>query len=204
MPSLQTGGLRPPGAFGGEGGGPPQSLSGIPDPGAIARQKDVYLKMLDEQLKQGVTVLDQQVKYQRDYLNVQSEQQKKQFLMQLDQQMKAQEMVLTQQYNEQLMALQVQAGTQKAALEQQAMQLAMEYEQRKAEEHMYRQQYEIQQQQADMAARLAVDYQRFAPPSPQPGPRPTDMPPFVQGPCLTPGIPSYGGCSPMGSYSPMA
>merc|ERR1719382_258846 len=161
MPSLQTGGLRPPGAFGGEGGPPKQSLAGIPDPGAIARQKDVYLKMLDEQLKQSVTVLDQQVKYQREYLSVQCEQQKKQFLLQLDQQMKAQEMVLTQQYNEQLMALQMQAGTQKAALEQQAMQLTMEYEQRKAEESMYRQQYEIQKQQSDLAMKMAQDQQRM-------------------------------------------
>jgi len=170
--------MPPPGVGGGggsvlpPGGGaaaqlapPASATAGIPDPGAIARQKDVYLKMLDEQLKQGVTVLDQQVKYQRDYLNVQCEQQKKQFLLQLDQQMKAQEMVLTQQYNEQLMALQMQAGSQKAALEQQAMQLTMEYEQRKAEEHMYRQQYEIQRQQSDMATRLAQDYQRMQPPT---------------------------------------
>jgi len=144
--------------------GPPQLTNGIPDPGSIARQKDVYLKMLDDQLKQGINVLDQQVKYQRDYLTVQCEQQKKQFLLQLDQQMKAQEMVLTQQYNEQLMALQMQAGTQKAALEQQAMQLSMEYEQRKAEEHMYRQQYEIQQQQAEMAMKMSENYQRVASP----------------------------------------
>eukprot|EP00928_Gymnodinium_smaydae_P079937 TRINITY_DN63764_c0_g1_i1.p1 TRINITY_DN63764_c0_g1~~TRINITY_DN63764_c0_g1_i1.p1 ORF type:complete len:351 (+),score=61.91 TRINITY_DN63764_c0_g1_i1:137-1054(+) len=147
----------------GLGSAPPSLTQGIPDPGAIARQKDVYLKMLDDQLKQGINVLDQQVKYQRDYLSVQCEQQKKQFLLQLDQQMKAQEMVLTQQYNEQLMALQMQAGTQKAALEQQAMQLSMEYEQRKAEEHMYRQQYEIQQHQTEMAVKLARDYQRVVP-----------------------------------------
>lgn len=151
------------------GPGPPQSLTnGIPDPGAIARQKDVYIKMLDEQLKQGVTVLDQQVKYQKDYLTVQCEQQKKQFLLQLDQQVKAQEMALTQQYNEQLMALRMQADSQKAALEQQAMQLTMEYEQRKAEEHMYRQQYEIQKQQSEMATKMHQD-QHQRPPSPMPG-----------------------------------
>lgn len=159
-PSL---GMGPPPAMPlNPGAGPPTLTHGIPDPGAIARQKDVYLKMLDEQLKQSVTVLDQQVKYQRDYLNVQCEQQKKQFLLQLDQQMKAQEMVLTQEYNEQLMNLQMQAGSQKAALEQQAMQLAMEYEQRKAEESMYRQQYEIQKQQNDMAMKLQQDQQRAA------------------------------------------
>merc|ERR1711924_519773 len=78
---------------------------------------------------------------------VQCDQQKRHFLLQLDQQMKAQDMLLTQQYNEQLMSMQMQAGTQKAALEHQATQLSMEYEQRQAET-MYRQQYEIHQQQA--------------------------------------------------------
>eukprot|EP00927_Polykrikos_kofoidii_P011872 TRINITY_DN15079_c0_g1_i1.p1 TRINITY_DN15079_c0_g1~~TRINITY_DN15079_c0_g1_i1.p1 ORF type:complete len:303 (+),score=41.88 TRINITY_DN15079_c0_g1_i1:97-909(+) len=153
--------------------GPPMMSACIPDPAAIARQKEVYLKMLDEQLKQGISVLDQQAKYQRDHLSVQCDQQKKQFLMQLDQQMKKQEMVLTQQYNEQLLQLQMQAGTQKAALEQQAMHLSMEYEQRKAEEQMYRQQYEIEQQQREMAMRSLQEFQRVSGPLTQlPGPPP--------------------------------
>lgn len=154
---------------------PPALTQDLPDPAAIARQKDVYHKMLDEQLKQGISVLDQQTKYQRDFLAVQCEQQKRQFLLQLDQQMKAQEMVLTQQYNEQLMALQTSSGQQKAALEQQAMQLAMEYEQRKAEETMYRQQYEIQRQQMEMAMKMSQDYSKIKlaaghSGAPQPGP----------------------------------
>merc|ERR1719343_573524 len=87
----------------------------------------------------------------------------------------AQEMVLTQQYNEQLMELQTQSGTQKAALEQQAMQLSMEYEQRKAEEHMYRQQYEIQQTHAAMSAKMQQDFQRVAPTMPGPVPQPPSV-----------------------------
>uniref|UniRef100_A0A7S1PMB4 Uncharacterized protein n=1 Tax=Alexandrium catenella TaxID=2925 RepID=A0A7S1PMB4_ALECA len=145
-PLLQLGPLRPL---------PGRPLA-VPDPAAVSRQKDVYLKMLDEQLRQGVIVLDQQVKYQKDYLEVQCEQQKKHFLLQLDQQRRSQEMALGQQYNEQLMSLQMQAGAQKAAVEQQAMQLAMEYEQRKAEEEMYRQQHEIQQQQRGLAVKLVT------------------------------------------------
>lgn len=224
-------GMSGPGNF--QPGGPPSLTQSIPDPGAIARQKDVYLKMLDDQLKQGINVLDQQVKYQRDYLNVQCEQQKKQFLLQLDQQMKAQEMVLTQQYNEQLMVLQTQAGTQKAALEQQAMQLSMEYEQRKAEEHMYRQQYEIQQQQTEMAVKMARDYQRLIPGSSPPGVETRGTlgpglgsPPMMQPPpdlvvrdipggripsYTPPALPNFSGgpgfqmptIGPPGSYSPM-
>merc|ERR1712125_280769 len=61
------------------------------------------------------------------------------------------------------------------------MQLSMEYEQRKAEEHMYRQQYEIQQQQTEMAVKMARDYQRIVPPSPEGSrsPEPSYVPPPV-------------------------
>merc|ERR1719421_2348323 len=39
---------------------PPASvLASMPDPSTIAKQKDGYMKMLDDQLKQGTTVLDQ-------------------------------------------------------------------------------------------------------------------------------------------------
>jgi len=178
-PGSDRGGSYVPQPMGPPGFGPPPgasppggNLSGaLPDPEAIARQKEVYLKMLDEQLNQGLSVLDQQVKYQRDYLQVQVEQQKRQFMLQLEQQMKAQDMALTQQYNEQLMALQLQAGNQKAALEQQAMQLSMEYEQRRAEESMYRQQYDIQRQQMEMAVKMSADYERMGPlGAPQPPP----------------------------------
>merc|ERR1711959_25394 len=58
---------------------PPASvLASMPDPPTIAKQKDGYMKMLDDQLKQGTTVLDQQMKYQKDYLYAQADQQKKQ------------------------------------------------------------------------------------------------------------------------------
>mmetsp|Transcript_28611 Transcript_28611/g.46032 ORF Transcript_28611/g.46032 Transcript_28611/m.46032 type:complete len:263 (+) Transcript_28611:39-827(+) len=141
---------------------PPPALSAnLPDPDAIARQKEVVLEMLDEQLKQGMSVLEQHIKYQREYLQVEREQQTKQFLLQLDQQMNAQDMKLTQHYNEQMMALQLQAGQQKAALEQQAMQLSLEYERRRAEESMYRQQYDIQRQQMQLVSKMTEDYQRM-------------------------------------------
>merc|ERR1719395_452914 len=82
--------------------GPPSSvLAGMPDPATIAKQKDGYMKTLDEQLKQGTTVLDQQMKYQKDYLYAQADQQKKQYIMEVDQQVKTQEMGLSQQYNQQ-------------------------------------------------------------------------------------------------------
>merc|ERR1719456_2089029 len=41
--------------------GPPASvLASMPDPATIAKQKDGYTKMLDDQLKQGTTVLAKQ------------------------------------------------------------------------------------------------------------------------------------------------
>ena len=48
---------------------PPHSLTaGMPDPATIAKQKDAYMKMLDEQVKQGAAVLEAQVKHQKEYL----------------------------------------------------------------------------------------------------------------------------------------
>merc|ERR1712194_487359 len=104
---------------------PPQPLTmGMPDPATIAKQKDAYMKMLDEQVKQGTQVLEAQVKHQ--------------------------EMALDQQRMEQLMALRQQSAQQKAALEQQSMQLTMEYQQKKAEEEMQKQQFEMEKKQQEM------------------------------------------------------
>jgi len=72
---------------------PPQSLTvGMPDPSTINKQKDAYMKMLDEQVKQGASVLDAQCKHQKDYLKSQAEQQKAQFVMQIDMEVRQQEM----------------------------------------------------------------------------------------------------------------
>ena len=85
---------------------PPQPLTaGMPDPATIAKQKDAYMKMLDEQVKQGTLVLEAQVKHQKEYLLGQADQQKKQFIMQIDMEVMQQSMALDQQRMEQLMAL---------------------------------------------------------------------------------------------------
>eukprot|EP00746_Dinoflagellata_sp_MGD_P163822 gnl/MRDRNA2_/MRDRNA2_92074_c0_seq1.p1 gnl/MRDRNA2_/MRDRNA2_92074_c0~~gnl/MRDRNA2_/MRDRNA2_92074_c0_seq1.p1 ORF type:complete len:278 (-),score=87.07 gnl/MRDRNA2_/MRDRNA2_92074_c0_seq1:177-1010(-) len=146
---------------------PPQDLTvNMPDPVAIAKQKAGYMKMLDDQLKEGTNVLEQQLKYAKDYLYGQAAQQKKQYIMQIDQQVKSQEMALTQQYSQQLMSLQQQAAQQKAALEQQSMQLTMEYQRKKAESDMLMQQWEMQKTQYDMQVQMneqmAKMYQREA------------------------------------------
>merc|ERR1711862_528886 len=135
--------------------------AGMPDPSTIAKQKDAYMKMLDEQVKQGTQVLEAQVKHQKEYLLGQADQQKKQFIMQIDMEVKQQEMALDQQRMEQLMALQQQAAQQKAALEQQAMQLTMGYQQKKAEEEMQKQQYEMEKKQQEMQAKMQQEMAKF-------------------------------------------
>merc|ERR1711962_1794221 len=89
---------------------PPMSLTvGMPDPNTISRQKDAYSKMLEEQLKQGITVLDAQVKHQKDYLLAQADQQKKQFVMQIEMEVKQQEMQLRQQFEMEKQQAEMQA-----------------------------------------------------------------------------------------------
>jgi septal ring factor EnvC (AmiA/AmiB activator) len=141
---------------------PPQPLTtGMPDPSTISKQKDAYMKMLDEQFKQGTHVLDAQTTHQKDYLKSQADQQKKQFIMQIDMEVKQQEMALEQQRQEQLMTLQVQSQQQKSALEQQAMQLSMEYQQKKAEEEVQKQQYVMEKQQQEMQRKMAAEMEKF-------------------------------------------
>eukprot|EP00933_Yihiella_yeosuensis_P052832 TRINITY_DN50960_c0_g1_i1.p1 TRINITY_DN50960_c0_g1~~TRINITY_DN50960_c0_g1_i1.p1 ORF type:complete len:383 (+),score=75.28 TRINITY_DN50960_c0_g1_i1:80-1228(+) len=143
--------------------GEPQFLpADMPDPEAVSRQKDAYMKMLDQQLQQNLTVLDQRIKYQRDALTLKGEQQKKHLIMQLEQNIKAQDMALTQQYNQEVTSLQLNVGNQRAALEQQAMQVVLDYEQRKAEELLYRQQYEVHRKHALAAAEFAEEQRRAA------------------------------------------
>merc|ERR1719356_2275444 len=70
--------------------GPPQQptslTQGLPTPDSIAKQKEGYIKLLDDQLKQGQATLDQQRKQQTDYLHQQAQQQKDQVQMQIKQQ----------------------------------------------------------------------------------------------------------------------
>ncbi len=47
---------------------PAPLTTGMPDPNTIKKQKEAYVKMLDEQYKQGIMVLDAQAKHQKDYL----------------------------------------------------------------------------------------------------------------------------------------
>jgi len=141
---------------------PPVSLTaGMPTPETIRKQKDAYTQMLDQQLQQGMRVLAAQVKHQKDYLHAQAEQQKNQFYMQIDMEMKQQEMALAQSQAEQKMSLQQQASQQKQQLEAQAMMLGMEYQKKKSEEDVQRQQYEMESVQHEIQSRLTAEMHKL-------------------------------------------
>jgi len=162
---------------------PPQSLTiGMPDPATINKQKDTYNQMMDQQLKQGMDVLQAQVKYQKDYLHGQAQQQKAQFMMQIDMEVKQQEMQLEQQYAEQSMSLKAQEQEQRAALEMQAMQLTLDYNQRKSEDNMMKQQQTIEKNHNERQSEMHTEMVRISqqnPSLPPPGTFSNPMGPSV-------------------------
>lgn len=126
---------------------PPRLTSGLPDPASIAKQREGYLKALEEQEQQAIAVLEQQRAEQVSLLRTQGEQQKKKFFLEVNQQVAQNDIVLTQQYGEQTMLLNQQYSQQRGLLENQANTLIMEYQQKKAREDLEVQQYQLQCQQ---------------------------------------------------------
>merc|ERR1719183_3229704 len=126
---------------------PPRLTSGIPDPTAIAKQREQYLKALEEQERQAISVLEQQRVQQVGLLRAQGDQQKKKFYLEVNQQVSQNDIVLTQQHSEQMMVLNQQYSQQRGILENQANSLIMDYQQKKAHEDMMMQQYQLQVEQ---------------------------------------------------------
>lgn len=123
---------------------PPRLTSGIPDPSAIAQQREAYLRALEEQERQAINVLEQQRQQQVNLLRAQGDQQKKKFFLEVNQQVSQNDIVMTQQHSEQMMVLNQQYSQQRGLLENQANTLIMEYQQKKAHEDMMLQQYKLQ------------------------------------------------------------
>merc|ERR1740129_946696 len=133
----------------------PQNLTaGIPDPASIEHQKQQYSRAIDaEQQKEAQQIMAMA-------------QQQKQMLMRQSQQEKAQSYVTIDQYatygnsyvEEQTLAevayLQAESAQHRQALEQQASALALEYNQRKAQEDMMMRQHQIQKQYYENSQRL--------------------------------------------------
>jgi len=155
----------PPGAMAPMPTGPPQQpaslTQGLPTPEAIAKQKEGYIKLLDDQLKQGQATLDQQRKQQTEYLHQQAKQQKDQVEMQIKQQVHQQETMLNQSHSQQMMVVQQASSQQKVALEQQAMQLTMEYQQKKSQEEMMQKQQQLQKEHMEAQMKFAAEMQKM-------------------------------------------
>lgn len=126
---------------------PPKLTSGLPDPESIAKQREQYLKALEEQERQAIAVLEQQRAQQVGLLRAQGDQQKKKFFLEVNQQVSQNDIVLTQQHSEQMMVLNQQYSQQRGILENQANTLIMEYQQKKAQEDMLMRQYQLQVEQ---------------------------------------------------------
>lgn len=126
---------------------PPKLTSGLPDPESIAKQREQYLKALEEQERQAIAVLEQQRAQQVGLLRAQGDQQKKKFFLEVNQQVSQNDIVLTQQHSEQMMVLNQQYSQQRGILENQANTLIMEYQQKKAQEDMLMRQYALQVEQ---------------------------------------------------------
>jgi hypothetical protein len=123
----------------------PQRLtSGMPDPGSVAKQRESYLRALEEQERQAIGVLEQQRAQQVGLLRAQGDQQKKKFCLEVNQQVAQNDIVLDQQHSEQMMVLNQQYSQQRGILENQANALIMEFQQKKAQEDMMLQHYKLQ------------------------------------------------------------
>jgi hypothetical protein len=122
----------------------------MPDPQAIARQKDGYLKALDDEFNQGSNSLAAQIQARKQQLTDVAAQRKAEYNATVEREMQAQHCALDQQYNQQLIMLQQHAAHQKSALEQQALKLTMEYQQKANMEQMRQQQFEMARQQGEL------------------------------------------------------
>jgi len=88
-----------------------------------------------------------------------AEARKRQLMVEIDQQAKQQELQLSQQYSPQVIGLQQECHHQKLILEKQANDLTLEYHQRKAQEDLMLQQYEVQRQHYDEQMRICNEMQ---------------------------------------------
>jgi hypothetical protein len=122
----------------------------------VIKQKEEYVRTLDDQLRQGAALLDSQHKQQRESMHQAAEEQKNQFGQQVDRQVKMQEMDLDKQFLQVLQYVKQQATRQRSQLEQQAMQLSFEYQEKKVEEDMLSHQFELSKHQQALKTQMVA------------------------------------------------
>lgn len=157
------------------GNPPPLLTEGHPDPETVKRQKEGFVRQLDDQLQQGSVALDSQVKQERDMITAQAQQQKLHYFSQVDAQVRLQEMQLDQEYQQQLMRIRQQAMRQRQVLEQQALQLTYDWQEKKAQEDMLATNFALKREQVSIQERMAAAQPRVIVQSP--APRPYQPPP---------------------------
>lgn len=94
--------------------------AGLPTPDSIQRQKEMYARSLENQLKQGVDMLGAAHKQKTDSLLSTANKQKQEYNRMLDEHVKQQDQLLDKQYEQQVAALKQAAAQQRADLDRQA------------------------------------------------------------------------------------
>jgi len=147
---------------------PQQQQVVLPDPQAVAQQKDTYAKSLEQQLTQGRDQIIQENQHKKKALNDMSAHQKAMFALQVDQELKKQEAFADHEMNRKIHDLTKAAHDQRMILEQQAANLVMEYNTRKAEEQFSQQQQIIAKSHDEAQSQLHAQMSQLAPSPAQP------------------------------------
>jgi len=132
----------------------------MPDPATILKQKEAYVKMLDNQCAAGVSVIDGQFKHQVEYMRAHVDNQKKQLLAQMDLETKHHEVALQQQRTDQLLNLQRGFTHQRTILEQQAQSLIIQYQEKKKEEDMQKHKETMEKRQKELQEKIEKEVQK--------------------------------------------
>merc|ERR1719221_2315283 len=127
---------------------PAHSTANIPDPDSIDKQRAAYHKSIDAQLNQ------QQAQREKQMAMKGSELEKAQAYVAVDQYAQQYGRALDEQTLSEMMRFQEESAQHRAILEQQAAGLALEYNQKKAQEDMAFRQYEVQRQYYAQYAKL--------------------------------------------------
>jgi len=135
--------------------GPPQRLTaGMPDPASIEHQKLQYSRAIDLELQKEAQQVQAQAQQQKQMLMMRSKQEKAQSYLTIDQYATYGNMYVDDQTLAEIAYLQEESAQHRQILEQQASALALEYNQKKAQEDMMMRQYQIQKQYYENSQRL--------------------------------------------------
>merc|ERR1719221_504017 len=135
----------------------PRSLTaGMPDPASIEHQKHQYSRAIDAELQKEAQQVQARAQQQKQMLMKRSPQEKAQTYVTIDQYATYGNMYVDDQTLAEVAYLQAESAQHRQVLEQQASALALEYNQRKAQEDMMMRQYQIQRQYYDNSQKLHV------------------------------------------------